>query len=67
MHRIRAQVPTWANDSGEGSEIEKKKQEKKKALSNDYLNFDSDESEMSGAEDVEVTSEGGDKGDEPGG
>ncbi|XP_062853521.1 probable RNA-binding protein 19 [Trichomycterus rosablanca] len=63
VHKIRTQVPTWANDSGETSGVEKKKLEKKKAPSNDYLNFDSDESEMSDKEDEEEAPEEDD--DEP--
>lgn len=53
MHQKRTQVPTWANDTVEaasfGAEKEKEKKEKKQkkaAVSDDYLNFDSDESEQ---------------------
>lgn len=57
MHQKRTQVPTWANDTVEaacfGAEKEKKEKEEKKekkqkkaAVSDDYLNFDSDESEQ---------------------
>ncbi|XP_060724141.1 probable RNA-binding protein 19 [Tachysurus vachellii] len=46
VHKNRTQVPTWANDAVEAGAVdESKKPEKKKAVSDDYLNFDSDESE----------------------
>lgn len=49
MHQKRTQVPTWANDTAETTSVgvEKKKEEKKQkaAVRDDYLNFDSDESE----------------------
>lgn len=46
VHKNRTQVPTWANDAVEAGAVDKsKKPEKKKAVSDDYLNFDSDESE----------------------
>lgn len=47
MHQNRSQVSTWANDTSQetaGSESRKTKS-KNKAASDDYLNFDSDESE----------------------
>uniref|UniRef100_A0A9J8AYE9 Probable RNA-binding protein 19 n=1 Tax=Cyprinus carpio carpio TaxID=630221 RepID=A0A9J8AYE9_CYPCA len=49
VHQKRTQVPTWANDTAEATSVgvEKKKEEKKQkaAVRDDYLNFDSDESE----------------------
>uniref|UniRef100_A0A8C1KQ90 Probable RNA-binding protein 19 n=1 Tax=Cyprinus carpio TaxID=7962 RepID=A0A8C1KQ90_CYPCA len=49
VHHKRTQVPTWANDTAETTSVgvEKKKEEKKQkaAVRDDYLNFDSDESE----------------------
>ncbi|MCI4375294.1 hypothetical protein PGIGA_G00107740 [Pangasianodon gigas] len=58
VHKNRTQVPTWANDAVEASAVEKtQKTEKKKenkASRDDYLNFDSDESEeLSDDEDEE--------------
>lgn len=58
VHQKRTQVPTWANDAVEAATVlaEKAKKEKKKkvAVSDDYLNFDSDESETpTDAEDEE--------------
>uniref|UniRef100_A0AAR2JXL9 RRM domain-containing protein n=1 Tax=Pygocentrus nattereri TaxID=42514 RepID=A0AAR2JXL9_PYGNA len=50
VHKKRTQVPTWANDS-----VEKKE---KNSVGDDYLNFDSDESEeMSDNENDEDASE----------
>ncbi|KAG1938910.1 putative RNA-binding protein [Pimephales promelas] len=57
VHQKRTQVPTWANDTVEAASIEaekekkdkekKKEQKQKKApVKDDYLNFDSDESEQ---------------------
>lgn len=56
MHQKRTQVPTWANDTVEAASIgaekekekeQKKQQKQKKApVKDDYLNFDSDESEQ---------------------
>lgn len=56
VHKNRTQVPTWANDAVEAGAQEKskkiEKQKEKKAVSDDYLNFDSDESvELSDDED----------------
>lgn len=45
MHKNRTQVPTWANDAVEAGAVEKSKKKEQKAVSDDYLNFDSDESE----------------------
>ncbi|TVK90450.1 putative RNA-binding protein 19 [Bagarius yarrelli] len=46
VHKNRTQVPTWANDVVEAGAVDKgKKPEKKKSVSDDYLNFDSDDSE----------------------
>ncbi|KAK3574803.1 hypothetical protein QTP86_018394 [Hemibagrus guttatus] len=57
VHKNRAQVPTWANDAVEAGAVDKsKKPEKtkeKKAVSDDYLNFDSDESEELSEEEEE--------------
>lgn len=54
MHKNRTQVPTWANDTMEASAVEKSKKKEKKAAGDDYLNFDSDESEeLSEEEDEE--------------
>uniref|UniRef100_A0A9J7Y1M6 Probable RNA-binding protein 19 n=1 Tax=Cyprinus carpio carpio TaxID=630221 RepID=A0A9J7Y1M6_CYPCA len=65
VHQKRTQVPTWANDTTEATPVEadkkKKKEEEKKpkaAVSDDYLNFDSDESEeFSDAEEDEDADE----------
>uniref|UniRef100_A0AAR2IN09 RRM domain-containing protein n=1 Tax=Pygocentrus nattereri TaxID=42514 RepID=A0AAR2IN09_PYGNA len=64
VHKKRTQVPTWANDSVEAASAateKNKKQEKKKeknSVGDDYLNFDSDESEeMSDNENDEDASE----------
>lgn len=66
MHQKRTQVPTWANDTAEVTSVgvekkkkeEKKKKQQKAAVSDDYLNFDSDESEgFSDAEDDEGADE----------
>lgn len=58
VHKNRAQVPTWANDAVEAGALDKSiKQEKtkdKKAVSDDYLNFDSDESEELSEDEKEV-------------
>lgn len=63
VHKNRTQVPTWANDAMEAGAVEKSKKKEKKAVSDDYLNFDSDESdELSDDEDEEhVASEDEDK------
>uniref|UniRef100_A0A669ED58 Probable RNA-binding protein 19 n=1 Tax=Oreochromis niloticus TaxID=8128 RepID=A0A669ED58_ORENI len=48
VHQNRSQAPTWANDTAqEAPDPNKKKtaQSKKKPASDDYLNFDSDQSE----------------------
>ncbi|XP_053353543.1 probable RNA-binding protein 19 [Clarias gariepinus] len=69
VHKNRTQVPTWANDAVEAGAVEKikkpEKKQEKKAASDDYLNFDSDESdEPSDEEDEEqVASKDEDKGD----
>uniref|UniRef100_A0AAR2K7R6 RRM domain-containing protein n=1 Tax=Pygocentrus nattereri TaxID=42514 RepID=A0AAR2K7R6_PYGNA len=52
VHKKRTQVPTWANDSVEAASKEKN------SVGDDYLNFDSDESEeMSDNENDEDASE----------
>lgn len=69
VHKNRTQVPTWANDSMEaGSAVaeKSKKQEKKKekkAVSDDYLNFDSDESESDLENEEDAPEEQNDKQD----
>lgn len=55
-HQKRTQVPTWANDTVEAASIgaekekekekEQKQKQKKAPVKDDYLNFDSDESEQ---------------------
>ncbi|XP_030593757.1 putative RNA-binding protein 19 [Archocentrus centrarchus] len=49
VHQNRSQVPTWANDTAQEAadpdSRQKKTQSKKKLASDDYLNFDSDQSE----------------------
>lgn len=67
VHQKRTQVPTWANDSVEAASVvaEQAKEEKKKKVSDDYLNFDSDESdEPSDAEDEEDDAEQEDQPDD---
>uniref|UniRef100_A0A667YE87 Probable RNA-binding protein 19 n=1 Tax=Myripristis murdjan TaxID=586833 RepID=A0A667YE87_9TELE len=53
VHQNRSQVPTWANDAVQQSAVQDggKTQVKKKVASDDYLNFDSDESEDEEEED----------------
>uniref|UniRef100_A0A8C1I9C3 RNA binding motif protein 19 n=1 Tax=Cyprinus carpio TaxID=7962 RepID=A0A8C1I9C3_CYPCA len=54
VHQKRTQVPTWANDTTEATPEKKPKA----AVSDDYLNFDSDESEeFSDAEEDEDADE----------
>uniref|UniRef100_A0A667Y7R2 Probable RNA-binding protein 19 n=1 Tax=Myripristis murdjan TaxID=586833 RepID=A0A667Y7R2_9TELE len=55
VHQNRSQVPTWANDAVQQSAVQDggKTQVKKKVASDDYLNFDSDESEDEEEEDGE--------------
>lgn len=55
VHQNRSQVPTWANDTvqqtGDPDSGQTKTQsKKKKSAPDDYLNFDSDESEDENAE-----------------
>ncbi|XP_030632510.1 putative RNA-binding protein 19 isoform X2 [Chanos chanos] len=49
VHQNRTLVPTWANDSLDKSAVpagkDKSKKPEKRAVTDDYLNFDSDESE----------------------
>ncbi|XP_041642367.1 probable RNA-binding protein 19 [Cheilinus undulatus] len=49
VHQNRSQAPTWANDSmqqtADPNSVQSKVQSKKKPTSDDYLNFDSDQSE----------------------
>ncbi|KAI7807500.1 probable RNA-binding protein 19 [Triplophysa rosa] len=66
VHQKRTQVPTWANDSVEAASdvAEQVKKEKKKKVSDDYLNFDSDESdELSDAKDKDDDAEEEDQPD----
>ncbi|XP_060775388.1 probable RNA-binding protein 19 [Neoarius graeffei] len=61
VHKNRTQVPTWANDTVEAGAVEKRKvtekKKEKKPASDDYLNFDSDESEDSSEDEEQGTSE----------
>lgn len=61
VHQNRSQAPTWANDSmqqtADPDSRQKKTQGKKKPASDDYLNFDSDESEVEEEEAEEVPNE----------
>ena len=47
MHQNRSQAPTWANDAAQETADPQSKQAKseKKPASDDYLNFDSEQSE----------------------
>ncbi|XP_071369702.1 probable RNA-binding protein 19 isoform X2 [Centroberyx affinis] len=62
VHQNRSQVPTWANDSVQQSAVpdtgKAKTQVKKKAASDDYLNFDSEQSEDEEEEDGDGEDEG---------
>lgn len=54
VHQRRDQAPTWANDTVQTSAAvgaQLKSQSKKKDVSDDYLNFDSDESDVVEEED----------------
>ncbi|AWP07016.1 putative RNA-binding protein 19 isoform 3 [Scophthalmus maximus] len=56
VHQNRSQAPTWANDTLQQTTPDSertKTQGKKKPASDDYLNFDSDQSEDEGEEYVE--------------
>lgn len=57
VHQNRSQVPTWSNDivqQSAGPDSRKTKiQDKKKPTSDDYLNFDSDQSEEEEEEEEE--------------
>lgn len=49
VHQNRSQAPTWANDMAQETAAPGSRQAKnKKPSSDDYLNFDSDESEDGG-------------------
>lgn len=65
VHKNRTQVPTWANDTVEAGAVEKRKvtekKKEKKSASDDYLNFDSDESEDSSEDEEQGASEDEDK------
>ena len=59
VHQRRDQAPTWANDTLQTSAAvgdQLKSRSKKKDLSDDYLNFDSDESDV-GEEEEEQAEE----------
>lgn len=62
VHQNRSQAPTWANDTmqqapdSEGGQT--KTQGKKKPASDDYLNFDSDQSEEEDEEEEHDGDEG---------
>ncbi|KAL7391647.1 hypothetical protein ABVT39_011966 [Epinephelus coioides] len=68
VHQNRSQAPTWANDTmqqtTEPDSGQVKTQGKKKPASDDYLNFDSDESEDENADEEEEEEEEGDDEDE---
>lgn len=54
VHQRRDQAPTWANDTVQTSaavDVQLKSQRKKKDVSDDYLNFDSDDSDVGEEED----------------
>ncbi|XP_078141234.1 putative RNA-binding protein 19 isoform X1 [Centroberyx gerrardi] len=65
VHQNRSQAPTWANDSVQQSAVpdtgKAKTQVKKKAASDDYLNFDSEQSEDDEEEDGDGEDEGATK------
>ncbi|KAI5109104.1 putative RNA-binding protein 19, partial [Silurus meridionalis] len=67
VHKNRTQVPVWANDAVEASAVEKsktsEKKKEKKAVTDDYLNFDSDESEELSEVEEQDASDGEDKQD----
>lgn len=65
MHQNRGQVPTWANDAVPASGPDggrTKSQAKKKPASDDYLNFDSDDSKDEDEDDVQDTDDDEDEG-----
>lgn len=66
VHQNRSQAPTWANDTAqEAPDPDKKKkttQSKKKPASDDYLNFDSDQSEEDKEDEEEENDESEDEG-----
>lgn len=59
VHQNRSQAPTWANDTAqETTDVKNKKtKSKKKPAADDYLNFDSDQSEDDEDEDEAPTKE----------
>uniref|UniRef100_A0A669F7A2 RNA binding motif protein 19 n=1 Tax=Oreochromis niloticus TaxID=8128 RepID=A0A669F7A2_ORENI len=64
VHQNRSQAPTWANDTAqEAPDPNKKKtaQSKKKPASDDYLNFDSDQSEEDKEDEEEENDESEDE------
>uniref|UniRef100_A0A3B4GPF6 Probable RNA-binding protein 19 n=1 Tax=Pundamilia nyererei TaxID=303518 RepID=A0A3B4GPF6_9CICH len=65
VHQNRSQAPTWANDTAqEAPDPDKKKkttQSKKKPASDDYLNFDSDQSEEDKEDEEEENDESEDE------
>lgn len=57
VHQRRDQAPTWANDTVQTSAavgVQLKSQSKKKDVSDDYLNFDSDDSDVGEEEDEQA-------------
>lgn len=58
VHQKRSQVATWANDTL----AEKPKKGNSKAAADDYLNFDSDESEELSEEEKDGHESSGDEG-----
>ncbi|XP_074494180.1 putative RNA-binding protein 19 isoform X2 [Sebastes fasciatus] len=64
VHQNRSQAPTWANDTVQQTAPDvglAKAQGKKKPASDDYLNFDSDQSEDEDREEEDDEDEGGTK------
>lgn len=60
VHQRRDQAPTWANDTVQTSAavgVQSKSQNKTKDVSDDYLNFDSDDSDVGEEEDEQAEEE----------
>lgn len=69
VHQRRDQAPTWANDAVQTSaavSVQLKSQSKEKEISDDYLNFDSDESDVWEEEDEQAEEEDDDGNDDDG-
>ena len=62
VHQNRSQVPTWTNDTVQQTAGTQKIQGKKKPAADDYLNFDSDQSEDEKEEEEEEDDEEEDEG-----